>query len=88
MKSHIIHEAYIGTQFPCALEYGDNSGLEDGEERQLDDWTSSLVAEAEDRYGVHDPVLHFEYGEQSEFEACDVTGLRGNCVAVSVIILV
>ena len=27
-------------------------------------------------------------GEQSEFETCDVTGLRGNCVAVSVIILV
>jgi hypothetical protein len=88
MKSHIIHDDYIGTQFPCALEYDDVSGLEEDEERQLDDWYSGLIALAEDRYGVHDPVLHFEYGEQSEFETCDVTGLRGNCVAVSVIILV
>lgn len=88
MKSYIIHEGYIGTQFPCALEYGDVTGLEDGEERQLEDWFGDLIALAEDRYGVHDPVLHFEYGEQSEFETCDVTGLRGNCEAVSVIILV
>jgi hypothetical protein len=88
MKSHTIHDDYIGTQFPVALEYGDVTGLEDDEERQLEDWYSGLIALAEDRYGVHDPVLHFEYGEQSEFETCDVTGLRGNCVAVSVIILV
>ena len=88
MKTIILHETYIGTQFLCALEYGDNTGLDDGEERQLDDWYSGLIALAEDRYGVHDPVLHFEYGEQSEFETCDVTGLRGDCVAVSVIILV
>lgn len=88
MKTIILHETYIGTQFPCALEYGDATGLEDCEERQLDDWYSGLIALAEDRYGVHDPVLHFEYGEQSEFETCDVTGLRGDCVAVSVIILV
>ena len=88
MKSYTVQETHIGTQFPCALEYDDVSGLEEDEERQLDDWISGLVAEAEDRYGVNDPVLHFEYGEQSEFETCDVTGLRGNCVAVSVIILV
>lgn len=88
MKTIILHETWIGTQFPCALEYGDLTGLDDGEERQLDDWYSGLIALAEDRYGVHDPVLHFEYGEQSEFETCDVTGLRGDCVAVSVIILV
>lgn len=88
MKSHTIHEGHIGTQFPCALEYGDVTGLGDTEERLLEGWTAGLVAEAEDLYGAHDPVLHFEYGEQSEFETCDVTGMRGNCVAVSVIILV
>ena len=88
MKTIILHETYIGTQFPCALEYGDNSGLIDDEERQLDDWYSGLVNIAEDRYGVSNPCIHFEYGEQSEFEVCDITGLRGNCVAVTAFILV
>jgi hypothetical protein len=37
MKTLILHETWIGTQFPCALEYGDNTGLIDNEERQLDD---------------------------------------------------
>ncbi len=50
MKTIVLHETYIGTQFPCALEYGDNTGLYDGEERQLDNWYSNLVNEAEDRY--------------------------------------
>ena len=50
MKTIILHETWIGTQFPCALEYGDNSGLIDNEERQLEDWFSGLVNEAEDRY--------------------------------------
>ena len=88
MKTIILHETYIGTQFPCALEYGDNTGLYDGEERQLDDWFSSLVNVAEDHYDVDNPIIHFEYGEQSEFETCDVTGLMGNCVAVTAFILV
>ena len=76
MKTIILHETYIGTQFPCALEYGDYTGLIDNEERQL-----------EDRYTAN-PVIHFEYGEQSEFETCDITDLRGNCVAVTAFILV
>ena len=87
MKTIILHETYIGTQFPCALEYGDRTGLYDGEERQLENWYSGLVNIAEDRY-TSKPCLHFEYGEQSEFETCDVTGLKGNCVAVTAFILV
>jgi hypothetical protein len=87
MKTLILHETYIGTQFPCALEYGDHTGLYDGEERQLEDWFSGLVNEAEDRYTAN-PVIHFEYGEESEFETCDITGLKGNCVAVTAFILV
>ena len=88
MKTVILHEAYIGTQFPCALEYGDDTGLIDDEERQLDDWVLSLISFAEDRYNIHDPTIHFKYGEQSEFETCDITGLKGNCVAVTAFILV
>lgn len=87
MKTIILHEAYIGTQFPCALEYGDNTGLIDDEERQLDTWLSNLYNEAEDRY-TSKPCLHFEYGEQSEFETCDITGFKGNCVAVTAFTLV
>ena len=29
MKTITLLEDYIGTQFPCALEYGDVTGLED-----------------------------------------------------------
>jgi len=87
MKTIILHETYIGTQFPCALEYGDYTGLIDNEERQLDAWVLDLIREAEDRYTAN-PVIHFEYGEQSEFETCDITDLRGNCVAVTAFILV
>jgi len=87
MKTIILHETYIGTQFPVALDYGDNSGLIDNEERELDNWVLDLINIAEDRYTAN-PVIHFEYGEQSEFETCDVTGLKGNCVAVTAFILV
>lgn len=88
MKTTPLLETYISTVFPCALEYGDVTGLTKAEERQLDDWYSGLVAEAEDRYGVDNPAILFEYGEQSEFETCDITGLKGNCVAVTAFILV
>ncbi len=88
MKTITLLETYISTIFPCALEYGDVTGLEDDEERELEDWYSGLVALAEDRYGVHDPVIHFEYGEESEFEVCDILRLRGNCAAVTAFILV
>ena len=88
MKTIILHEAYIGTQFPCALEYNDLTGLNDGEERQLDAWVLDLIREAEESYDIFDPVLHFKYGEQSEFETCDITGLKGNCVAVTAFTLV
>lgn len=87
MKTIPLLETYIGTQFPCALEYDDNTGLTKTEERELEDWYSGLVSEAEDRY-TKNPVIHFEYGEQSEFEVCDILRLRGNCVAVTAFILV
>ena len=88
MKTITLLETYISTIFPCALEYGDNSGLIDNEERQLDAWVLDLIREAEESYDIFDPVLHFEYGEESEFETCDVTGLKGNCVAVTAFTLV
>ena len=88
MKTIILHEAYIGTQFPCALEYNDLTGLNDGEERQLDAWVLDLIREAEESYDIFDPVLHFQYGEQSEFETCDITGFKGDCVAVTVFTIV
>ena len=88
MKTIILHEAYIGTQFPCALEYNDLTGLNDGEERQLDAWVLDLIREAEESYDIFDPVLHFQYGDESEFETCDITGFKGNCVAVTAFTIV
>ena len=88
MKTIILHETWIGTQFPCALEYDDLTGLDDDEERQLGAWVLGLIREAEESYDIFDPVIHFEYGEESEFEVCDITGLRGNCVAATAFTLV
>lgn len=88
MKTIVLHETYIGTQFPIALEYDDRTGLYDGEESQLEDWYDSLFHIAVDKYGANNPYVHFEYGAQSEFETCDVTGLKGNCVAVTAFILI
>jgi hypothetical protein len=88
MKTIVLHETWIGTQFPCALEYDDLTGLDDDEERQLDAWVLGLIREAEESHDIFDPVIHFEYGEESEFEVCDITGLRGNCVAIAAFTLV
>ncbi len=46
------------------------------------------IREAEESHDIFDPVIHFEYGEESEFEVCDITGLRGNCVAIAAFTLV
>jgi hypothetical protein len=73
--------------FRAPLNTAITPALYDNEERQLEDWFSGLVNEAEDRYTAN-PVIHFEYGEESEFETCDITGLKGNCVAVTAFILV
>jgi hypothetical protein len=60
MKTLILHETYIGTQFPCALEYGDNSGLIDNEERQLDAWVLDLIREAEESYDIFRPCASLQ----------------------------
>lgn len=86
MKTIIIDECYIGTQFPCALEYGDLSGLEEEEEQDLNNWLALQTVRADKHTKF--PSLRFEYEDEPEFETCSVTGLKGNCVAVTVFILV
>lgn len=86
MKTIIIDECYIGTQFPCALEYGDLTGLEEEEEQDLNNWLAFQTIKADKHTKF--PALTFEYGDESEFETCEITRLRGNCVACKVFILV
>lgn len=64
----------IGEHFLCALYYGDVSGLDDGECALLEDF----IAEHGDRIA----------GEVSrdEFGLCEITGLRGATVTVSLIV--
>jgi hypothetical protein len=89
MKTIILHETYIGTQFPCALEYGDQHR------------TSSTTKNANSRTGFPassmspktvtpstTPSFTSSMAKQSEFETCDITELKGNCVAVTAFILV
>ena len=83
MKSEILDEDYILSIFPCSIGYGDESGLEDDEERALEFWLNDLEKAAKKRYGP-DVCLVFEYGDESEFEPCAILGVRGDCVAVTV----
>lgn len=82
MKTTLIHEAYILTVFPCAIEYGDESALDSFESTALYLWLDWLQDKAKE---IHpDANVYFEYGEGSEFETCDILNTRGNCVAVKV----
>ena len=85
MKTEVLFDTYIGTQFPCAIENGDFTGLDDDEDLDLHRWLEAIDTTAKG-YSPN-AYAYFEYGEESEFEECDVTGMRGNCVAVRVTVL-
>ena len=68
----LIEEATIAEYFVCAIEYGDYSGLNDEEEKHLDEWLANY------------PHCIFEYGESEEFAKCEITGLMGSCMDVKI----
>ena len=68
----LIEEATILECFVGAIEYDDATGLDDEEENLLNDWLENYT----------DCI--FEYGESSDFDECDITGLMGNCVNVKI----
>jgi hypothetical protein len=65
-------EATIAQHWATAIEYGDISGLSNREERQLSKWLKQW------------PSASFEYGEEVNFERCEISGLMADCIEVKI----
>lgn len=68
----LIETCLIAEYFVCAIEYGDISGLDDKEEKSINDWLENYSN------------CIFEYGESSDFAKCEITGLMSDCVTVKI----
>ena len=86
MKSAIMYETKIMSEFPCATDYGEYVGYDDEESRALEDWLNDNHSQAVDRYGDKAQVL-YEYGDTEEFAMCDVLRQHGTCVEVKVVVV-
>lgn len=73
----------IGEHFLSALINDDWTGLNDGESIQLETFLTDIWLELE----AGADASHWSYDEdQSEFRHCDVTGQRGMCVHVDLMV--
>lgn len=68
----LIDTVTIAEHWICAIEYGDYSGLDDTEAEDLDAWLEQY------------PSCTFSYGESSEFDGCDISGLMATCIEVEI----
>lgn len=66
-------ETQVLSVFITAIEYGDYSGLETEEMPLLDNWLEEQPSGAV-----------YEYGEESFFGECDITGWMGDVVTVKI----
>ncbi len=73
MKDYITFN--IGCHFACSIVNGDNSGLEDNEEIQLNNFLDYLKKE----YKSYDLQMK-DFREEPSFTQCEVTNLMSNCV--------
>lgn len=64
----------ISEHFVGAIINGDYSGLEDAEERQLNDWLKAVAKHNE----------HWDYDDSgSDFARCEITGLLSPCLTAN-----
>ena len=76
MKLNDFYEYTIGSHFLSAIINGDCSGLEDSEERQLDDFLANLPFVAVGgTWKVQEST--------NDFARCEVTDLHSDCETVS-----
>lgn len=68
----------IADAFVCAIEYNDSSALSRKEEKQMDAFLCSI-----EEYLKHG---HIVWEGESEFEECEITGLRANCSKMKIIL--
>lgn len=86
-----IHTYYVGAWALPYLVNGDDSGLEDGEQEQIDEWVSTVTQswrDADDNLWVfsHEAVDSDKYGAKfDEFGVDDITGLHGPVYAVELL---
>jgi len=64
----------------CAIEYGDLSGLEAGEDQEILNWMESFELQP-------GQSLVFSYGEESFFSSSPEFGLPGDCIDCTATIL-
>lgn len=75
MKDYYIFT--ISDHYASALVNGDYTGLEDNEEKELNDFLAHLKRE----YGNSNLILTDYYAEtEPDFNKCDVTNLWANCL--------
>ena len=70
-----IFEAEICDHYLCALEYGDDTALDEEDEKLLDEWC------AENRY-LHQLTQNDGEFPEAYFGKCDICGMVGNVVPV------
>ena len=68
----LLNECRILDIFPVAIEYGDESALDNSESAAL----AAFLAEY--------PGALFEYGDGEDFARCEITGAIGACVNVKI----
>ena len=73
MKEFDTYQAEIMTVFPSAIEYGEYSDLTTDEIAALNEWLDEQPKGA-----------IFEYAEESEFGTCDILGIMGDVVQITV----
>ena len=73
MKEFDTYQTEIMSVFPCAIEYDDESGLEEYEIEALNEWLLEQPAGA-----------IYEYAAESEFGKCDILGIMGDVIQITV----
>lgn len=68
----------VADTFVCAIEYNDTSGLSRKEEKQLNSFLRSI-----ETYLQHG---HIVWDGESEFDECEISGLRANCSKMRIIL--
>lgn len=80
----MIKLIYETDRFPdyaaCYLEYGDESGLNEEDIKNIDSWVKSI----EDNNPEIKGALCFEYGEETGFTYYPEFGLGCNCIKIKV----
>jgi hypothetical protein len=72
METYIFN---IASHYACAIVNADYTGLEDNEERELNDFLDYLKRE----YGTSYLELR-DYETEGDFNRCDISNLMGNCL--------